>query len=554
MAVSERRQNLARLREIARVAARHGFGYAFDRRPVMLRPDDPVDEAGEEGNISTRGPRLRAMLDELGPTFVKFGQLLSTRPDVVPPDIVAELRGLQDDVSPVSFDEVRRVVEQELGLTIAQAFEEFDEVPLAAASIGQVHRARLPGGQEVVVKVQRPEAERQISADLQLMYQAARVAKDRVKRLAFIDVVGLVDEFARGVRQELDYRVEARNAEIFRRSFAGDSTVSVPRVHWRQTTQRVLTLDRVEGVVLAHFDLGELSLEERRSLANRVAETWMKMVFVHGVFHGDPHPANIIVVDPDTVGLVDFGQVGQLSESDRAAAVRLFLDIVNQDFERLPRRLRELGVRYPRDLEDEFREQLSVLLQRYYGMGLSEIDARELIGEIFATIYRLQIELPARWVMLDKTIATLAGVGLEIFPDFNVFETARPYARRIVTDRYRPDRLAKRAQSDALRYTETLMEYPFQISEMLDQFKDGEVKITILLESFQDLIAKAQASVNRVALAVLAAAIFLGSSIIGAGVQDGPQLLGVNVLALPGIAVGIVLAVLLLIGLLRSSR
>jgi ubiquinone biosynthesis protein len=203
-------------------------------------------------------------------------------------------------------------------------------------------------------------------------------------------------------------------------------------------------------------------------------------------------------------------------------------------------------------MEDEFREQLSVLLQRYYGMALSDIDARELIGEIFATIYRLQIELPARWVMLDKTIATLAGVGLEIYPDFNVFETAKPYARRIVTDRYRPDRLARRAQSDLQRYTETFLEYPFQISETLDQFKDGEVKITILLESFQDLIAKAQASVNRVALAVLAAAIFLGSSIIGAGVEDGPQLLGVNVLALPGIAVGIALAVLLLIGLFRA--
>jgi ubiquinone biosynthesis protein len=552
VAVSERRQNLARLREIARVAARHGFGYAFERRPILRGGDEAVTEAGEEGSPSTRGPRLRAMLDELGPTFVKFGQLLSTRPDIVPPDIVAELRGLQDDVSPVPFDQVRRVVEEELGLTIEQAFVEFDERPLAAASIGQVHLARLPGGQEVVVKVQRPDAERQISADLQLMYQAARVAKERVKRLAFIDVVGLVDEFARSVRQELDYRIEARNAEVFRRSFAGDDTVRVPRVYWRQTTQRVLTLERVEGVVLAHLDLADMALDDRRLLANRVAETWMKMVFLHGVFHGDPHPANIIVVDPNTVGLVDFGQVGQLTTRDRTAAVRLFLDIVNQDFDRVPRRLRELGVRYPRELEEEFREQLTVLLQRYYGAALSEIDARDLIGEIFATIYRLQIELPARWVMLDKTIATLAGVGLEIFPDFNVFETARPYAQRMVTDRYRPDRLAARGRADLQRYTEAILEYPFQISDLLNEFRDGEVKITILLENFQDLIAKAQASVNRVALAVLAAAIFLGSAIIGAGVEDGPQLLGVNVLALPGIAVGIALAVLLLMGLFRA--
>jgi ubiquinone biosynthesis protein len=283
-----------------------------------------------------------------------------------------------------------------------------------------------------------------------------------------------------------------------------------------------------------------------------VAETWMKMVFVHGVFHGDPHPANIIVVRPDAIGLVDFGQVGQLTARDRTAAVRLFLDIVNQDFDRLPRRLRELGVRYPRELEEDFREQLSVLLQRYYGAALSEIDARELIGEIFATIYRLQIELPARWVMLDKTIATLAGVGLEIYPDFNVFETAGPYAKRMVSDRYRPDRLAARARSDIQRFTETILEYPFQVSDLLNEFRDGEVKITINLENFNDLIAKAQAAVNRVALAVLAAAIFLGSAIIGAAVAGGPHLFGVNVLALPGIAVGIVLAILLLLSLFRS--
>ena len=553
MAVSERRQNLARLREIARVAAKHGFGYAFEHRLSFPGREEGVEEAAE-ASPSTRGPRLRAMLDELGPTWVKFGQLLSTRPDVVPPDIVAELRGLQDNVSPVPFEQVRRVVEEELGLTIEQAFEEFDEEPLAAASIGQVHRARLPGGREVVVKVQRPDAERQISADLQLMYQAARVAKERVKRLAFIDVVGLVDEFARSIRQELDYRVEARNAEIFRRAFAGDETVQVPRVYWRQTTERVLTLERLEGVVLAHVDLADMPLDSRRVLASRVAETWMKMVFVHGAFHGDPHPANIIVVGPDTIGLIDFGQVGQLTARDRTTAVRLFLDIVNEDFERLPRRLRELGVRYPRELEEEFREQLSVLIQRYYGSSLNEIDARELINDIFGTIYRLQIELPTRWLMLDKTLATLAGVGLEIYPDFNVFETARPYARRLVTDRWRPDRLAGRMRADVQRFTETILEYPFQLSDLLDEFRDGEVKITINLENFQDLIAKAQASVNRVALAVLAAAIFLGSAIIGAGVKDGPQLFGVNVLALPGIAVGIVLAILLLLSLVRARR
>ena len=241
MARGERRQNLARLGEIAQVAARHGFGYAFGRN------DGSSDEMNGTAGGRNRGRRMREMLDELGPTFVKFGQLLSTRPDVVPPDILAELRGLQDDAHPEPFEHVRAVVEQELGLTIEQVFLEFDEEPIAAASIGQVHRALLPGGQEVVVKVQRPDAERQLAADIQLLYQVARVAKERVQRLEFIDLVGTVDEFARTVRRELDYGIEARNAEVFRRNFAGDERVAVPKIYWRYTTARVLTMERVEG-------------------------------------------------------------------------------------------------------------------------------------------------------------------------------------------------------------------------------------------------------------------------------------------------------------------
>jgi ubiquinone biosynthesis protein len=221
-------RNLGRLSEIAQVAVRHGFGYFFERHkltdllPWGERPPDLEDR-------SARGVRLRELLDELGPTFVKFGQLLSTRPDVVPPDIIAELRGLQDDVRPVSFSAVREVVESELGLELEKLFVEFEEHPIAAASIGQVHRAVLPNGDRVAVKVQRPEAPRQIEADLALLYQAARVIKERVRALDFIDARELVDEFAQQIRGELDYTREGRNAEKFRRTSAATSASTCPR-------------------------------------------------------------------------------------------------------------------------------------------------------------------------------------------------------------------------------------------------------------------------------------------------------------------------------------
>jgi ubiquinone biosynthesis protein len=547
MARGERRQNLARLGEIAQVAARHGFGYAFGRKEA------PPEELEGAAAVRNRGRRMREMLDELGPTFVKFGQLLSTRPDIVPPDILAELRFLQDDARPETFETVRAVVEAELGLTLDQAFEEFDQQPIAAASIGQVHRARLPGGQGVVVKVQRPDAERQIEADIQLLFQAARVASERIRRLQFIDLVETVDEFARTIRRELDYGIEARNAEVFRRNFAGDDTVWVPKIFWRHTTARVLTMELVEGTNLRQLDLTQWSAADRLTLANRITETWMQMVFVHGFFHADPHPANILVRDPDHLSLVDFGMTEQLSERDREAAVRFLLDILNQDAERLPRRLKALGVRYPRNQEEELADRLAVILQRYSASTIGEIDAREVLRDIFQAIYRTGVTLPPRWVMLDKTLATLAGVGLEVYPDFNVFEVARPYALRMAAARYRPDRIADRLRSDVTSYAEAVLDYPFQISELLDEFKDGDLEIRIRPEGFGDAVDRVEASANRLVLALVAAALIIGSAVIATFARSA-DFAGLSLLALPGILVALAIVAWLCVGIFRSGR
>src|SRR5436305_2988260 len=282
-------RSLGRLSEIAQVAVRHGFGYWFDtHRLTDLFPRRTRMEL--DGQRSQRGQHLREMLDELGPTFVKFGQLLSTRPDILPPDIISELRGLQDDVRPFPFAQVEQVIEEDLDLTLDKLFTEFDETPVAAASIGQVHRATLPNGRPVAVKVQRPGAPRQIEADLALLYQAARIARERVRALDFIDARQLVDEFARSIRQELDYRLEARNAETFHHRFSGHPHVRLPRVYWSYTRARVLTLDLLEVIQLADLPQEAWSIEERRRLAYLMTETWMMMTSRHGFFHGYPHP------------------------------------------------------------------------------------------------------------------------------------------------------------------------------------------------------------------------------------------------------------------------
>src|SRR5919201_3576289 len=342
-------RNLGRMSEIAQVAVRHGFGYFLESHRIGEVVPWHRRAALAGGAPSERGRHLREMLDELGPTFVKFGQLLSTRPDVVPPDILLELEKLQDDVRPFPFEDVERVVEEDLGLSLDRLFLEFDEQPVAAASIGQVHRAVLPNGRLVALKVQRPEAPRQIEADLALLYQASRIVKERVRALDFVDVRQVVDEFARAIRHELDYRLEGRNAEAFRRRFAGHPHVRIPRVYWSYTRARVLALEFLDGTKLANLDQSTYSGDEMRRLATVIAETWMTMIFRHGFFHGDPHPANIFVLDEGTkIGLVDFGQVGKLTDEDMSKLTRLFIDAANERVAGLPRRLAELGVRYPR--------------------------------------------------------------------------------------------------------------------------------------------------------------------------------------------------------------
>jgi ubiquinone biosynthesis protein len=548
-------RNLGRLSEIAQVLVRHGFGYVFERhRLTDLLPwrerVSPLD-----GQPSQRGRALRAALDELGPTFVKFGQLLSTRPDVLPPDIIAELRGLQDDVRPFPFEQARQVIEGDLGLSLEQLFVEFEPVPIAAASIGQVHEAVLPNGRRVAVKVQRPGAPRQIEADLALLYQAARLAKERVRAFDFIDARALVDEFARSIRQELDYRLEARNAEAFRRNFAGHPHVHIPRVYWSYTRPRVLTLEFLDGTQVADLDPESVPLEERRELAYRMAETWMTMIFRHGFFHGDPHPANILVLErTDHLGLVDFGLAGKLTEDDMAKLTKLFIDAANENVEALPRRLADLGVRYPKEREEQFLTELRELYYRYYGASLAEIDPLQVIREGFQLIYSLNLQLPTRFVLLDKAIATLGSVGAELYPDFNVFEVARPYARRLMTERLTPRRVARRARKESLRLGEILLETPYQVHDFLEEVRDGQIEVGFVHKGLDDFMAKIDVVFNRLVVAMIVAGGLIGSSLIGIFAKGGPQLLGVNLVSVLGFALSGLLAVWLLWGVFRSGR
>jgi ubiquinone biosynthesis protein len=550
-------RTLGRISEIAQVAVRHGFGYFFETHKLtdlLPWPRSAAPTLDAPPTPTARGQHLREMLDELGPTFVKFGQLLSTRPDVVPPDIIVELRALQDDVRPFAFAEVERVVREELELPLEKLFLEFEEKPLAAASIGQVHRAVLPNGKGVAVKVQRPDAPRQIEADLALLYQAARIAKDRVRALDFIDARDLVDEFARSIRQELDYRLEGRNAQAFHRNFAGHPHVRIPHVYWSYTRQRVLTLELLEGPQLADLDAESYSLDDRRRLAYLMSEAWMTMIFRHGFFHGDPHPANILVLGADQVGLVDFGQAGKLSDDDMSKLTALFIDAAEENVDSLAKRLGDLGVRYDRAREAELTAEIRELYYKYYGARLAEIDPLQVIREAFGLIYSQNLRLPTRFVLLDKAIATLGSVGIELYPDFNVFEVAKPYARDLMLHRYTPQRILSRARKETRALAEVLRHTPHQWHEVLEQARHGQLEIGFVHKGLDELVHKLDVVFNRLVIALVVAGGLIGSSLIGIFAKGGPHLLGLHVISLVGFALSGVLGLWLLIGVVRSGR
>ncbi len=471
MAAPPKQRNLGRLSEIAQVAVRHGFGYVVDGHRA-----GGGDVGGAEG-VTPRGRHLRELLDELGPTFVKFGQLLSTRPDIVPPDIITELRAPAGRRAPVRV-RGRRAHDPRRARTADRA-----AVPRlrGEADRGRVDRsgasrdaAERPA---VVVKVQRPNAPRQIEATSSCSSRRRALAKERIRALDFIDTRELVDEFARSIRQELDYRLEGRNADTFHRNFAGHPHVAIPKVYWSYTRPRVLTLEELEGPKLGDLELESWTPDQRRRLAYLVTETWMTMIFRHGFFHGDPHPANILVLGPDRIGLVDFGLTGKLTDDDMSRLTRLFIDAAEENIDALPRRLADLGVRYPKEREEQFTAELRELYYRYYGAEPSSIDPIQLIREAFALMYWMNLRLPTRFVMLDKAIATLGSVGVELYPEFNVFEVAQPYARALMVERFTPARVAARARREGWRLTQIAADLPYQIHDTLEQVRDGQIEV-----------------------------------------------------------------------------
>ncbi|QIN82902.1 phosphotransferase [Rubrobacter tropicus] len=541
---------LKRFSQISRVLVRHGFGFVFD-----VRRDRREKKGLQEFLAPNFGVRLRRTLDDLGPTFVKFGQVLSTRSDIFPEGILSELQKLQDTASPMPAGTAQALIEAELGAPVGEIFSSFDPVPLGSASIGQVHRAVLRGGEVVAVKVQRPEAPGRVAGDLELMREFAAFVDRRFARRILVDIRGLVAEFEGVILRELDYTAEARNARRFAANFAG-TPVAIPAVYEELTTSKVMTMEFVVGTRFRDIRPLLMTPSERRRVASMGADAIFKMAFEDGFFHGDPHPSNLLLTPEGDLALLDFGMVGFMSRGDIEALSRLFIAVIQRDASAALRGLEALGVRYATEVRGELVRELREFLNKYSGLSVGEVTLGQALSELIALARRYRLRVPPVFPLLTKALVTAEGLARSIDPTINVYEVARPYARRLLTQRYRPDVLARSATERSLEYARYVEEYPEQVRQLLGELADGELEVRLRHGGLDELVGEVDVLANRLVFAVVTGALLVGSSMLGSFDVGGPSvpLLGVPVVAFIGFTLALILATILLTIIFRSRR
>jgi ubiquinone biosynthesis protein len=520
-------QDLNRLRQIAAAVVRHGFGAYLARTRLK-------DLAGAVGATPGELPppdrsaavRFRQLLGELGPTFTKLGQLLSTRPDLLPAHWIEELESLQDDCPPEPIAAVRRAIEEGLGQPVETLFAELDPVPLASASIAQVHRARTHGGEQVVVKVQRPDIREHIDADLALLYYLAKLLEAVVEETGVYTPTAVIEEFDRTVHEELDFDNEAQNARAMREAAAGRDSVVIPRVHDALSCSTILTLDYIEGTKLndvtaaAGFDL--------EKLARTIIEASFRQLFEDGLFHGDPHPGNILVLPGDRIALLDFGLVGRIGRLQQEALVTLIVAVALRDPDSVARLINKLGGGETRVPFGELRGDIAGILERYLGLKLDEIPTVTLARDLLDLAVRHKIKVPKEYAVLAKASITLEGLIRRLYPRLDILEVGLPYARELLLSRFNPQDASSVLMKSLIKLQGLAEDVPAQMSQILADLEGGKLRVNVRSEDSTRVAERVRSAGLLVFLGMLSSSLALGGLLV---VALGPRP-GVGVMAL----------------------
>ena len=515
MPLLKRFRNLTRLREIANVLSRHGFGYLFDQAGLrdLLHRRSMAEGAERQGKLTTP-QRMFLAINELGPTFIKIGQIISTRPDLVPWPYLEQLEKLQDMVPPFPAEQVEEIFRQEQQKPLAEVFVGFNPVPIASASIAQVHRAQLMTGESVVVKVQRPDIQRIIEMDLEILFDLARLLESRTVWGKHYGLVDVIEEFAQALRAELDFTSEGRNADRFYNLFADDPGIVIPKVYWEYSTRQFLVMEYIDGIKMSATEQLRLEGFDLQLIGRNFVNAILKQIYIFGFFHSDPHPGNLAVMPGATIVFMDFGQVGRVDEITRAKAVNLVLAMVRYDVDDVMRGLLDIGVVRRKVNRTALRRDLNRLQQKYYGLPVAEIEVGVALQELVDLSYRHEIKIPAEFALAIKCLVTSEGVLQQLDPKISLLELAEPFARRIVRQRMAPKEIQRSLTRTALEFWNVAHRVPKQVENVLGLVEEGELKVQLEHQNLHRFGTRLNMPGNRLALSILIGCLIIGSSLI----------------------------------------
>ncbi|MEI7026216.1 ABC1 kinase family protein [Paenibacillus sp. y28] len=553
---SKKIRQLHRFRKIGMVLARNGFGFiaselGFTEKFAVVR-----GKGQQDIHKKTLGERIRLLLEDLGPTYVKLGQIASTRPDLVPASIISELERLQDHVSPFSYEEVAAIIEAELMAPVEEVFADFCKAPIASASIGQVHRAVLHDGTQVAVKVQRPHIRSVIETDLDIITQFAKLAESRLEWARRYRLSDMMEEIAKALLTELDYGAEVRNADKFASRNQMKDQIVIPGVYVEYSTRKVLTMEFVEGIRLNDRSRLEEAGHDRSRLAERFAKVILHQVLIDGFFHGDPHPGNVLVLSDGRLALLDFGMVGRLSPEMKKQMAAFVIALRNQKSSGVIRAISKMGI-VPEDVDRaQLRMDVEELREKYYQVPFSQIRLGEAVNELFSLALQHRIVIPTEMTLLGKTLLTMEGVVTALDPEFSVFDVAEPFGRRLMRDQLDPREMMSQWMDGIPEYMDLVMEAPHILKDMASVVKKGKVGVELSTPEMNTFFRKLDQISNKMSFSIvlLSLSIVMAGLIIGSSMNHQSTMLW----RIPVIEIGFVIASVLFLWLiyaiLRSGR
>jgi ubiquinone biosynthesis protein len=550
-------RHLNRYRQILSILFKFGFGDLID----LLNIDQYIEigiqmvsrKPREKEERLTRAERMRMAVEELGPTYIKLGQILSTRPDLVPGDVIYELSKLQDAVPPHPFEGLKEIIETELQAPLETVFSFLSDTPIASASIGQVHRGRLKNGEDVAVKIQRPDIQKTIEVDLEIMLHLATLMERHIEEIALHRPVKVVEEFARTLEKELDYTLEAANMARFRKNFQDDPTVFVPQVYFEISTGRILTMAFVEGIKVSQLDRLDAAGMDRQLIVIHGADLILKQVLIHGFFHADPHPGNFFILPGHVICLLDFGMVGVVDRETREEFVDLIDSIAQKKEARVVRALVKLAV-WEQEPEMRLLERdMADFMAQHFFKPLKEIEIGKFFQQMLGVATRHRLQIPPNLFLMIKALTTLEGVARQLDPEFDMVASAAPFVIQVRLERFSPRRLASEFSHQAADWIRLTDQFPKEFMEVVRMVRQQRLLVKFEHKGLEEMLATHDQISNRLSFSIIIAALVVGSALIVIS-KTPPFIFGISLIGIIGFLAAAIMGIWLLIAILKKGK